>query len=306
MAKKIVSVILAFCMIFSCFVLSPAVFAVDELVYEHSHFASIHGAHLNYKSAMKFIPGKDGAFDTYSLQLDIYSTYALQQKNEAVLSSKDDYYPVDREGAYLVELWGGNGADAVGKGGDGGYVYGIIDNLKKGDILYYTLGSAGIDTNKTSVGGGANGGGGYGANGSNTVGGGGGYSALFLFRADGSENEFEEKYLDDEGNINGNLSEADRTSKYVMIAGGGGGGGSYGTDSNGTADGGAGGYMGSTSGVLSGEYDVAGTFFSGENGRSTGTSTKYVGRGGTNVPGTVVTTTGNAGRNDQPNDWKGS
>ena len=48
MAKKIVSVILAFCMIFSCFVLSPAVSAVGQLVHEHSHFASVHGAHLNY------------------------------------------------------------------------------------------------------------------------------------------------------------------------------------------------------------------------------------------------------------------
>jgi len=294
MAKRIFSLFLALSIILSCFVFSPAVGALEVL--SHEDFVAVYGAHINYNSKISANP--DG---TFKLDVGIYSSYSVSPENVNILSSEDNYYVVDRNGRYLVELWGADGATAVGKGGAGGYVYGIIE-LKEGDTLYYTLGGEGSKTSVAGHGGGANGGGGYGENGSTTVGGGGGYSALFLFDSD----DFSNRYLDADGHIKDKLTPADRTSKYIMIAGGGGGGGSYGADSNATADGGAGGYIGSTSGVLGDGYDVSGTFFSGLDGRSSGTSTQYVGKGGTNVPGERVGTWLDWGMSDQANDWKGT
>lgn len=292
--KKILSFVLAVTIMLSCFVFSPVVNAAVQTVHEGSE--GIYGAHLNYRSTL--VAEDDGS---YTLTVDMYASYAIHPANREILSSRDEHYVVERDGWYLVELWGGDGGTANGKGGLGGYVYGAI-HLEVGQTLYYTLGSGGQLSNTSGEGGGANAGGGYGDQGSTTVGGGGGYSALFLFDSD----EFEEKYLDSHGHFTGSISEDDRISKYVMIAGGGGGGGSYGSDSNGTPDGGAGGYVGSVSGVLDSSYDVAGTFYAGENGKSTGTSTGYVGKGGSNVPGKVVTTVLGMGKTDSPNDWKGT
>ena len=279
---------------FSCFVFSPVVDAAVQVTHEGSE--GIYGAHLNYRSTLT--AEDDGS---YTLTVDIYASYAIHPANREILSSRDEHYVVEREGWYLVELWGGDGGTANGQGGLGGYVYGAV-YLEVGQTLYYTLGSGGQLSNISGEGGGANAGGGYGNQGSTTVGGGGGYSALFLFDSD----EFEDKYLDDHGHFTGSISEDDRVSKYIMIAGGGGGGGSYSSDNNGTPDGGAGGYVGSVSGVLDSSYDVAGTFYSGENGKSTGTSTSYVGKGGSNVPGKVVSTVLGMGSTDSPNDWKGT
>ena len=292
--KKVLCFVLAVAMMLSCVVFSPVVNAAVQVSHEGSE--GIYGAHLNYKSTLT--AEDDGS---YTLTVDMYASYAIHPANREILSARDEHYVVERDGWYLVELWGGDGGTANGVGGLGGYVYGTV-YLEVGQTLYYTLGSGGQLSNSSGEGGGANAGGGYGEQGSTTVGGGGGYSALFLFDSD----EFEEKYLDSHNHLTGNISEEDRISKYVMIAGGGGGGGSYSSDSNGTPDGGAGGYVGSVSGVLDSSYDVAGTFYSGENGKSTGTSTSYVGKGGSNVPGKVVSTMLGMGKTDTPNDWKGT
>lgn len=294
MLKKITSLILSVCMIFSCVVFPSTAMILNT--FSKSDFVSMYGAHLNYDS--KITENEDGS---YTLLIDMYSSYAVNIGNINILSSEDGYYEVDREGKYLIELWGGDGATASGKGGAGGYVYGVMD-LKEGDTLYYTLGGGGQTTSTEGKGGGANGGGNYGERGSTTVGGGGGYSAIFLF----DSAEFKSNYLDDENHMTGSLGEDDRVSKYIMIAGGGGGGGSYGMDSNGTSDGGAGGYVGSTSGVLGEGYDVPGTFFSGQDGLSTGNSTDYTGKGGSNLPGKVVSTIFGWGESDSPNDWRGT
>lgn len=294
MAKRIIAAILTVCIIFSGMVFPFHTYALETL--SKSDFVSMYGAHINYDS--KITANADGS---YSLLFDMYSSYAVNINNMNVLTSEDGYYEVDREGKYLIELWGGDGASASGKGGVGGYVYGVMD-LSEGDTLCYTLGGGGQTTSTAGEGGGANGGGNYGEKGSTTVGGGGGYSAVFLF----DSAQFRENYLDDENQWIGRVSEEDRVSKYIMIAGGGGGGGSYGMNDKGTSDGGAGGYIGSTSGSLGEGYDVSGTFFSGQDGSSTGNSTAYTGKGGSNIPGKVVSTVLGWGESDSPNDWRGT
>ena len=108
----------------------------------------------------------------------------------------------------FLELWGGDGASVTADSGDiidggiGGYTYGIIE-LEVGDVLLYTLGGAGQITSQVGVGGGANGGGGYGTKGSTAVGGGGGYSAIFLYRSsvDGEVEKFRDDYIDYDGHL---------------------------------------------------------------------------------------------------------
>ena len=295
--KRIGSIALVVCIILTSLVFSPAVSALDSLEFED--FANIYGAHINFNSKIS-VKG-DGNNTSYVLDVDVYSSYSAHTSNVNILTSKDDYYVVDKPGYYLFELWGANGGDSTGKGGAGGYVYGVM-RLEEGQILYYTLGGEGGKINKPGESGGANGGGGYGDSSTTTVGGGGGYSAIYLF----DKTDFEEKYLNSDGNLKSSISDSDRSSKYIMIAGGGGGGGSYGADSSGTPDGGAGGYIGSASGDLVDGYDVSGTFFAGIDGFSSGTSTQYVGKGGTNVPGSIVSSLGNGDSTEQPNDWKGT
>jgi len=223
-------------------------------------------------------------------------------------------------GDYLVQVWGGKGGAGTdyvspgGKGGAGGYVYGVV-HLTAGETLYYQLGGDGQQTAATDEGGGINGDGGHhGDTGSMLVGGGGGYSVVYKF----APQEFERKYTDGAGNQTSEISDEDRATKYILIAGGGGGGGAgngnsplLGITATGTADGGAGGSVGSTSGVLSGSgYDVEGTFFAGENGKSSGPSTNYVGRGATNVPGAIEGTALGSliglFNGKEPNDWRGT
>lgn len=295
--RRSLSLFLVICISLTCMVFTPSVNAAGSAT--ASGYDNMHGVHMHHES--EIVKNPDGSF---TLAVDIFSDYAVKSENINILTSENGYYTAEKPGRYLVELWGGDGAtvNGAGKGGAGGYVYGIIE-LDVGDTLLYTLGSGGEVANVSGAGGGANGGGGYGENGSNTVGGGGGYSAMYLFSAS-EYDSFESKYLDSDGHLAKTVVEADRISKYILIAGGGGGGGSYGADNNGTADGGRGGYVGAVSGKLDASYDVAGTFFSGSNGSSTGNSTEYVGKGGSNTPGNVVKTMWGWGEAVQPNDWK--
>lgn len=250
---------------------------------------------------------------TYTLSITLRSGLFDSNQNEESNQSKNDYFTAPQSGRYLIELWGGSGADgqdsnysAGGKGGKGGHIYGIAD-LNAGDTLYYVLGGNGTQTKNTNTGGGANGGGNHGDVGSYKVGGGGGYSAVFRF----PKGTFNEKYLDENGHLKKQLEESDRISNYIMIAGGGGGGGAGNSFSltsqiTGTPDGGSGGNIESNFGNLYGAgYDVEGTFYSGSNGASSGRPARYVGLGGTNIPGALV---GDIAWIDgsQANDWKGT
>ena len=256
----------------------------------------------------------DNSDGTYTLKLGMYSNIGTFDTNNNYNRSKNGYFTATQAGEYLIELWGADGASGGdssysngGVGGLGGHIYGVV-SLDAGDSLYYTLGGNGIQTSTNGSGGGANGSGGsHGEVGTYSTGGGGGYSAIYLM----DYAELEGNYLYD-NEIHKDISESDRVTKYLMIAGGGGGGGagngySVGETITGTPDGGAGGSVGNNYGDLSGDnYTVQGTFFVGEDGSSSGTSVNYVGHGGTNHPGEVSDTITTMYNVEEPNDWVGS
>ncbi len=257
---------------------------------------------------------------------DINSDYSAPIRTEA----EHGYDVVQNDGWYLLELWGGRGGEGEdcfdellntmviegGDGGSSGYVCAMV-YLKKGQVLVHSIGTNGGQSVQYDDGqGGVNGdGGGKGDSGAKTVGGGGGFSVFYLI--DGEEFEYDVLNAGDPNWITDeavNLPEEIRTSRYIMIAGGGGGGGAYpslsllGGDALLKPNGGRGGS--SEAGYLSllgSDYDVPGYVFSGANGSSSGSSTSYVGRGGSNVPGRDVTTILNlSSASTQPNDWTGT
>lgn len=259
---------------------------------------------------------------TYSVQIDVSADLSTFEHARIRTSSRNGYVTIQETGYYLIELWGGDGGDGQdgwtvavipvltdgGSGAHGGYVYGKVF-LKAGQTLVYNIGTNGDEsTVYNDEGGGVNGDGGtHGDQGSYKVGGGGGYTAIYLFE----EGEFNESYVTETAV---NITETARLSRYLMIAGGGGGGGAGFTNliSNGTAgspNGGMGGNInnGVSMSLLGDEYLVPGYVFSGRNGQSSGTSTEYVGRGGSNVPGAVSETLmGYFTQNQLPNDWSGT
>lgn len=240
---------------------------------------------------------------TFMLTLHGDSHIKEEFRNTSLYSSYNNTYTIQTSGYYFLELWGGDGAEGNltpqsegGRGGDGGHVYGYMW-LEAGQALVYQLGSNGQQTTRHSEGGGINGhGGGHGEQGIYTVGGGGGYSALYLF---------------DGEHPNRSVTAQERLTNYIMIAGGGGGGGAGNQllfESSGRPDGGNAGSMSSQSSHLS-ENDnsgVAGTFFRGANGRSSGSSTDFVGRGGSSVPGAPVSASWGMNESYRANDWTGT
>ncbi len=222
---------------------------------------------------------------SYTMTLDAASYFSNEYYPTSTSQSSDNYYEAPYNGKYLVQLWGGDGGDgnqfesASGKGGAGGYVWSIV-TLNKGDVLLFNIGTKGDSTRREDTGGGQNGNGGaHGDDGSLKIGGGGGYSAVYYYP---------------NGTFDGSLrpSEADRMSRYIMIAGGGGGGGGFELDSlffrTNLPDGGSGGNINtSASGTVS-DSAVPGTYFAGSDGKSSGTSLAYVGKGGTYKPGAAV------------------
>lgn len=243
----------------------------------------------------------------YKFTLDASSYIKSEYRTSVQEFSEDGYYVIEEDGYYLVELWGGNGADGEdandvfsenkgGIGGDAGYVYGYV-YLTKGQTLLFTVGTDGEQSEVQSEGGGANEGGDHEVFSIYKVGGGGGYSAVFLF---------------DETKTSYSLTESERLNNYIMIAGGGGGGGAAGNMLENTGNrpsGGNGGHItNSISGHLTADDNsgVAGTYFAGDDGLSSGTKTNYVGKGGTNVPGAVPTSWDGWSAVLNPNDWTGT
>ncbi len=248
----------------------------------------------------------DNGDGTFTFKMDVGASYALDDLNVNCDISRNGYYIVKTHGDYLIQLWGGdggNGRDKTlfkdgGEGGEGGYVYGTV-SLDAGDVIYYALGGDGLTETRSEDGGGVNGdGGGHGDSGSFKVGGGGGYSAVYLFEND-SDSAFDEDT---------------RKANVIMIAGGGGGGGgaanllSADILSNRTPDGGDGGNIEtSASGTISHKFDdgteLNGTFYAGGNGKSSGKSTKYVGIGGSDIPGLIPDTVLGWFEGSPSNDW---
>lgn len=306
-AKKVVALFLSVMIAFQSLGYMGEAHAASSA--QTNNRVNIDGVNMNH--TQELVDNGDG---TFTLTIDLNSSFTLKDKNEDEQISRNNFFIAPKGGKYLIELWGGNGGTGQdtsyskgGNGGKGAHIYGVV-YLKAGEVIFYALGGNGGQTTVVDAGGGANGdGGGHGDTGSYKVGGGGGYSAIFKFTSD----EFG-KYLTN-GNLNTDMiSEADRITKYIMIAAGGGGGGagegfSFGSGVKYQPNGGNGGDFDNTSGVLQGTgYRVEGTFFVGEDGKSSGTSANYVGRGGSNVPGAVEQTLITWFKGKQPNDWEGA
>lgn len=246
---------------------------------------------------------------TYKLQLTATSSIKQTDQTRVRTMSEDGVFTVPDDGAgyYLIELWGGTGGRGSdvyqplwdetwqgGKGGQAGYTYGYI-RLEAGNSLVYTLGTNGANVTRSDNGGGENEGGSAGENGLYGVGGGGGYSAVYKF---------------DNKRTSNKITEAERLTNYIMIAGGGGGGGAANeafTQTR-TADGGNGGSASPSAAVrLSAQENdgVAGVYFRGSNGKSSGTSVDYVGIGGSRYPGELSHTFINWYDTKPGNNWKG-
>ncbi len=279
---------------------------------ESSEIIYIDGVYYHITKKTSYV-----GYGAYQMNIQIVTTLTNTEKPIRRTSAENGYYTVETTGYYMIELWGGNGSDGGdityplvdsygGEGGDGGYVYAKV-YLEAGQTLAFSIGTDGDRTTHLSYGGGENEGGEKGEVGSYEVGGGGGYSALYYFEKD----EFDSSWLTE--NDHWNLPASANISRYVMIAAGGGGGGAapgliYASSSL-RPNGGSGGNINNdVSMTLSGEsYAVEGYIFAGEDGSSSSTVTTYVGRGGSNVPGTSPSTSGNEYHvTSEPNDWSGS
>lgn len=247
----------------------------------------------------------DSGNGIFRLTLEASSYIKSEYRTQVHEYSEDGYYVIQEDGYYLVEVWGGSGAaggDSVttdnlgGLGGSAGYVYGYM-YLTKGQTVLFTIGTDGQTATVQESGGGANEGGNHETWSVYDVGGGGGYSAVYLFNS--TKTSF-------------SLSEQERLNNYIMIAGGGGGGGAASSlweTATGRPNGGRGGHVtASLSGHLSANDNngVAGTYFAGSDGRSSGTNASYVGKGGTNVPGAVPKSWDGWSAVLNPNDWTGT
>ncbi len=257
----------------------------------------------------------DNGDGTYTFTSDITSAYSYHDESGDRLRFQSDTYEFDKPGKYLIELWGGDGGDGsslfplsfkAGSGGKGGFVYGVLtvtpEDVADKKKLYYEIGSKGLSQTRSIAGGGTGGiGGGAGDIAVFSVGAGGGYSAVYML----NENET----FDPETTPND-------PDKVLMIAGGGGGGGAgaalhtlpgiFGGD--GRANGGEG---GTSSSSLSGTPNIdaftSGTYYAGENGKTSGTKAAYVGQGGTDRPGELVKSfIGFLEASSYPNDWQKS
>lgn len=287
--------------------------------YVSTESTSIGGVTYNINRTTRYVGNR-----TYEIQIELSSSMSVKDYALNREYAQNGYFTVQKDGWYLLELWGGTGSDGQdtiqlslgiipglypgGNGGDSGYVYAKV-YLLAGQTLVWSIGTHGEQSESyDDAGGGANGDGGtHGDVGLYTVGGGGGYSVFYLLE---KGDNFQSSWVT---STSVSIPESLRLSRYLLIAGGGGGGGA-GCGSiivNGDVkepDGGDGGRVRSTGGIdlTQGGYDVPGYVFAGSDGSSSGTSVAYVGRGGTSVPGEVCATwLSNTDSSKAPNDWTG-
>lgn len=260
----------------------------------------------------------DNGDGTFTFTSKITSAYSYSDYSESRLKSKDGEYKLDKEGKYLIEVWGGDGGDGSrslltgrnGVGGKGGFVYGILDVSEENELLgkklVYEIGSKGESSTFQLDGGGTGGvGGGAGTITFISIGAGGGYSAVYLIDSDP---EKDEKL--DPADLKPNLR--DDPEKVLMIAGGGGGGAAGGNGIHfyelflkAKGDGGDG---GSNKSAIQATPAIGvfntGKYYSGADGTSAGGNTRYVGHGGTDKPGEATRDAFNIIKGDNPNDWQ--
>ncbi len=285
-----------------------------------SNVTNLESAKLNHGDTL--VDNGDG---TFTFTSKISADYSFSDISESRLKIKDGYYDLDKEGTYLIELWGGDGGDGgrgfltgrSGVGGSGGWVYGTLEvseaNGNLGKKLVYEIGSKGESKTYDIKGGGTDGdGGGAGELAFVSVGAGGGYSAVYLL----DKKPVEENLITDPETAPSppDLSNLrDDPEKVLMIAGGGGGGAAGANGFHLTAlvlkmhaDGGDG---GSPESSIKATPDIGsfntGTYYAGYNGTSSGGKTSYVGQGGTDRPeGIAKTTFGGMQASTYANDWQ--
>lgn len=292
--KKLLSVLVCLSMLCTILVFPNAVSAATSATV--SGISADNGVSLNWNKSIR-----DNGNGTYTLTLSAKTEISKTILNRDIYTAENGYYVVPEDGKYIVQAWGSNGGKGSnvnaaiigtnmkegGKGGKGGYVEGVLD-LKKGQIIAYTVGSNGSTTEVSGEGGGVNGSGGsHGGYGSYAIGGGGGYTAVYIYE-DGDTIDYE------------------HTDNYILIAGGGGGGGAGHRDQIKTADGGdAGDMRTSASDTLTADqnHGVAGRYYAGSNGISNSNNDDYVGRGATNLPGEANSTVWGWMSASAGNDW---
>ena len=88
----------------------------------------------------------------YVLDLSLKASHQTVNRNPHIVMSADSYYTVPHSGYYLLQLWGGKGADGQdtvqskgGQKGAEGLVYGYLW-LEKDQTLYTTLGGNGTQS----------------------------------------------------------------------------------------------------------------------------------------------------------------
>jgi len=286
-----------------------------------SNVTNLESAKLNHDDNL--VDNGDG---TFTFTSKISADYSFSDISESRLKSTDGSYDLDKEGTYLIELWGGDGGDGgrgfltgrSGVGGSGGWVYGTLEvseaNGNLGKKLVYEIGSKGESQTYDITGGGTAGdGGGAGELAFVSVGAGGGYSAVYLL----DKKPVEENLITDPETAPSppDLSNLrDDPEKVLMIAGGGGGGAAGANGFHITAlvlkmhaDGGDGGSPDNNS--ISATPDIGnfntGKYYAGYNGTSSGGKTSYVGQGGTDRPeGIAKTTFGGMQASTYANDWQ--
>ena len=226
-SRKVLSVLLSLLLVVTSIPFVVVATAEEGYEVSASDSGSVELKGTALKWTQKLTYAGEGLFN-----LNLTATANSNTMFESAVRSKveNNYFTAKNAGYYLVELWGGAGAEGEttansgsqgGNGGDAGYVYGYV-YLNEGDILYSSIGGQGKQVAKSDPGeSAANEGGVHGDTGSYKVGGGGGYSALYLFHAD-EKDSFESKYVNADGTMNP-INEEDRTTRYIMIAGGGGG-----------------------------------------------------------------------------------
>ena len=292
--KKLLSVLVCLSMLCTILVFPNAVSAATSATV--SGISADNGVSLNWNKSIR-----DNGNGTYTLTLSAKTEISKTILNRDIYTAENGYYVVPEDGKYIVQAWGSEGGKGStvnaaiigtnmkegGKGGKGGYVEGVLE-LKKGQIIAYTVGSNGSTTEVSGEGGGVNGSGGsHGGYGSYAIGGGGGYTAVYIYE-DGDTIDYE------------------HTDNYVLIAGGGGGGGAGHRDQIKTADGGdAGDMRTSASDTLTAEqnHGVAGRYYAGSNGISNSNNDDYVGQGATNLPGEANSTVWGWMSAAAGNDW---
>ena len=130
--KKIISVFLAFLLILQVFPVTPVGFAA------YTDHITIGDVTLDCYHTVSYDPQKN----IYRLNLSLDAELYEQRSSNSSSIPLRNYFTANYTGDYLIQLWGGKGADGMdesdrlgGDGGAGGYVHGIV-HLEKGQTLF--------------------------------------------------------------------------------------------------------------------------------------------------------------------------